>query len=166
MTAPPPGCDSHASLGAEMRAVAVLAMDRIGPVLDRIRSDPAAGGPAAAGPPDGPAADSVGGHATTTASETTARPGRGARGPQTADTCTVCPVCAIIAVLRGERPELAVRLADHAAGLLAVLQAALDEGGSIAEGTAPEGARSDGPAAPTRRVQHIRVDRPEPVARC
>lgn len=157
MTAPPPGCGSHAGLGAEMRAVAVLAMDRIGPVLDRIRSDP---------PADGTAADPAGGHATTTASETTAGPGRGARGPQSADTCAVCPVCAVIAALRGERSELAVRLADHAAGLLAVLQAALDEGGPTAEGTPPEGARSGGPAAPTRRVQHIRVDRPEPVARC
>ncbi|HEV7788199.1 MAG TPA: hypothetical protein VGP05_04235 [Pseudonocardia sp.] len=43
--------------------------------------------------------------------------------------CAVCPVCALITVLRGGRSELAVRLAEHAAGLLAVLRAALEEGG-------------------------------------
>jgi hypothetical protein len=42
-------------------------------------------------------------------------------------TCGWCPVCAGIAVLRGERPELAVRAAEHASGLLAVLRASLAE---------------------------------------
>jgi hypothetical protein len=49
-------------------------------------------------------------------------------GPEPAS-CAVCPVCALITVLRGGRSELAVRLAEHAAGLLAVLRAALEEGG-------------------------------------
>lgn len=48
-------------------------------------------------------------------------------GPAPA-TCAYCPVCALIAVLRGERSELAARLAEQAAGLLAVLRTALDEG--------------------------------------
>lgn len=42
-------------------------------------------------------------------------------------TCGWCPVCATMAVLRGERPELAVRAAEHAAGLLSVLRSALAE---------------------------------------
>jgi hypothetical protein len=42
-------------------------------------------------------------------------------------TCGWCPVCAGMAVLRGERPELAVRAAEHASGLLAVLRASLAE---------------------------------------
>ncbi|MDT7670087.1 MAG: hypothetical protein QOC74_2870, partial [Pseudonocardiales bacterium] len=54
-------------------------------------------------------------------------PGDGAE-PEPAS-CAACPVCALITVLRGGRSELAVRLAEHAAGLLAVLRAALEEGG-------------------------------------
>jgi hypothetical protein len=111
------GCGTHAGLGAELRAVAVLLLDRIGPVLDRARAD---GG--AAAPPTG--------------------------------TCSVCPVCAVVALLRGERPELAVRLAEHAAGFLDVLQSAMD---APADPPAP-------PPAPSRRVQHIHVERP--AARC
>ncbi|HEX3649733.1 MAG TPA: hypothetical protein VHV49_15015, partial [Pseudonocardiaceae bacterium] len=42
-------------------------------------------------------------------------------------TCGWCPVCAGMAVLRGERPELAVRAAEHAVGLLAVLRTALTD---------------------------------------
>lgn len=111
------GCGTHAGLGSELRAVAVLLLDRIGPVLDRARADGAAPG-------------------TTT--------------------CAVCPVCAVVALLRGERPELAVRLAEHAAGFLDVLQSAMD-------------ASADPPAPPPtpateRRVQRIHVERP--AARC
>jgi hypothetical protein len=66
--------------------------------------------------------------------------------------CAVCPVCALITVLRGGRSELAVRLAEHAAGLLAVLRAALEEGGGSL-GAPPHrsaGARGeDRPAAAT-----------------
>lgn len=118
-----PGCGTHAGLGAELRAVAVLALDRLGPVLDGLR-------------PDG-------------------------SGTGQAPPCAVCPVCALVSVLRGERPELAVRLAEHAAGLLAVLQAALHEGNPTPAPT-PAPAPPEGPG---RRVQHIRIDRPVP-ARC
>jgi hypothetical protein len=110
-----PGCGTHAGLGTELRAVAVLLLDRIGPVLERARAD-------------GP--------------------------PQSAATCAVCTVCAAVALLRGERPELAVRLAEHAAGFLEALQSALDV---PAESPSP-------PPAPSRRVQHIHVERP--AARC
>lgn len=108
------GCGTHAGLGTELRAVAVLLLDRIGPVLDRARADGAA--------------------------------------PSTT-TCAVCPVCAVVALLRGERPELAVRLAEHAAGFLDVLQSAMD-------------VPADPPHHPAtgRRVQRIHVERP--AARC
>lgn len=49
-----------------------------------------------------------------------------AAAPGSAGACQACPVCAVIAVLRGERSELASRLAEHAAGLVAVLTAVLE----------------------------------------
>lgn len=67
-------------------------------------------------------------------------------------TCGWCPVCAGLAVLRGERPELAVRAAEHAAGLIAVLRSALAE-----RAPAPTASTSSSPAPD--RVQHITVQR-------
>ncbi|HEY3611400.1 MAG TPA: hypothetical protein VGL06_28160 [Pseudonocardiaceae bacterium] len=68
-------------------------------------------------------------------------------------TCGWCPVCAGMAVLRGERPELAVRAAEHAAGLVAVLRSAL----AHPERAQPEPPR---PAGSTDdRVEHITVRR-------
>lgn len=146
------GCGSHAGLGAELRAVAVLALDRLGPVLDRARAED----PSRAEDP--------------TRAEDPARSDGPGRGPQSPEVCAVCPVCAVVALLRGERPELGVRLAEHAAGLLAVLQAALHEGDPAAARTTPH---PDGSAwahpirtAPSRRVQRIRVDRPAPSRPC
>jgi hypothetical protein len=73
-----------------------------------------------------------------------------------AETCATCPFCAVLAALRGERPELAVRLAEHAAGLLAVLRAALADAVPDAQTTpAPE-------PSTARRVQHVRVERRAP----
>lgn len=68
-----------------------------------------------------------------------------ATGPSS---CASCPLCAVLAALRGERPELAVRLAEHATGLAAALRTALEE-----DSTPPA------PPAPTRPVQHIHVER-------
>jgi hypothetical protein len=111
------GCGGHAGVGEELRVLALAALDRIDPVLDRVRSD--------------------------TRSEPTG---------DTPDVCTTCPICAVIAALRGERPELAVRLAEHAAGLVAVLRAALEDG-------EPAPAPADVTERPARRVQRIRVER-------
>lgn len=135
------GCGSHAGLGAELRAVAVLALDRLGPLLDAARAEPS-------GPAPGPA------------------PGTGSgRRPQSPEVCAVCPVCAVVALLRGERPELGVRLAEHAAGLVAVLQAALHEGDPAAHASAADGPAHTPPPhpGPVRRVQRIRVVRPAPA---
>lgn len=67
-------------------------------------------------------------------------------GDHTPATCGWCPLCAGVAVLRGERPELAAKAAEHAAGLLAVLRAALAEH--------PQREQSQ-----QERVQHITVHR-------
>jgi hypothetical protein len=81
-------------------------------------------------------------------------------------TCTGCPLCALLAVLRGERSEMAVRVAEQASGLLAVLRAALAEGnGARTEGTGPradgDGAKAGGSGADggCRGVQRIPVSR-------
>ncbi len=96
-------------LPADLRAVVLLALERITPLLERLSTEPATG----------------------------------------AASCVNCPVCAVLAALRGERPELAVRLAEHASGLVTVLRAVVEEGP-----TAPTEA-----PRPTRTVQHIHVER-------
>lgn len=74
------------------------------------------------------------------------------QGEHTPATCGWCPLCAGMAVLRGERPELAVKAAEHAAGLLTVLRMAL----------ATPAAEEPAPEEPAReRVQHITVRRRE-----
>lgn len=118
------GCGGHSGMPAELRAMALQALDRLDPLLERVRSEP----PTAAGA-----------------------------------TCAVCPLCAIIAALRGERPELAVRLAEQAVGLVAVLRAALEEGGPTQDPAPQDPAPQDPAAQPgsrVRTVHRIRVDRP------
>jgi hypothetical protein len=127
------GCGGHPGISEELRALVLTGLDRIDPVLDRMRDE---------------------------AERRAAGEGAGTRSETGSERCTACPVCAVLAALRGERPELAGRLAEHAAGLLAVLRAALADAAPAAE---PESApdpslASDSP--PARRVQHIRVDRP------
>ncbi|HEY0573613.1 MAG TPA: hypothetical protein VGD73_05890 [Pseudonocardia sp.] len=64
--------------------------------------------------------------------------------------CAACPVCALITVLRGGHSELAARLAEHTAGLLAVLRAALEEGiGAPTAGQASARPASARPQPPT-----------------
>ena len=115
MTTTAGSCNEHAGLGAELRALVLSTLDRLEPVLERMRTEPAT-----------PAAE----------------------------TCANCPVCALVAALRGDHPELAGQLAAYAAGLLAVLRTALEEGAP-----APPGPPAPEPEAPERRVQHIVIDR-------
>ena len=109
-----PGCDAHAGASAELRALARTALDRVEPVLDRLRIEP-----------------------TT---------------PVSPETCAVCPLCALMAALRGERPELVQRLAEHLGGLVTLLRTALDE---TSEPTPPERTASGSPKV----VQRIPVER-------
>jgi hypothetical protein len=111
------GHEGPPELAAELRALALLALDRVEPVLARLRQ--------------GAAVDAAGGTAPAGA----------------------CPVCIMLAAVRRERPELAARLGEHAAGLVAALRDALD-------GTRPASAGPvAGGRAGARRVQHIPVDR-------
>jgi hypothetical protein len=84
-------------LASELRALGLLALDHVDPLLARLRD--AASGRA----PDEP------------------RPGSAPPGP-----CAACPVCTALAVVRGRHPELSERLAVHAAGMLAALRDAVD----------------------------------------
>lgn len=80
-------------------------------------------------------------------------------------TCASCPLCALMALLRGERSEMAVRLAEQATGLIAVLRAALAEGNGPGAGSGAETSHSPGrngvqPAPDDGRdVQRIPVSR-------
>jgi hypothetical protein len=82
-------------------------------------------------------------------------------------TCGWCPLCAGLAVIRGERPELAVRAAEHASGLLAVLRASLADrdttGPSAKPEAAPETEPTPGPEPEPEpgsgRVQRIAIRR-------
>lgn len=76
-------------------------------------------------------------------------------GAHTPATCGWCPVCAGMAVLRGERPELAVCAAEHAAGLVAVLRSAL----APTEASQPPDSADD-------RVEHITVRRRDKDGEC
>ncbi len=89
-----------------------------------------------------------------------------ADGENPAPACDSCPVCAVITVMRGGRSELAVRLAEHATGLVAVLRAALAEGmGASSAGFATPGAGPGGDAGDEARgVQRIQVSRGDGTA--
>jgi hypothetical protein len=76
----------------------------------------------------------------------------GEQAGHTPATCGWCPLCAGLAVLRGERPELAQKAAEHTAGLLTVLRSALADHESAPPAEQP-------PAESTQRVQHIAVRR-------
>lgn len=69
-------------------------------------------------------------------------------------TCTWCPLCATVGLLRGERPELAAALAEHAEGLVTVLRAALAPQPESEPGSEP-GPADSGSARP--RIQRIDI---------
>ncbi|PRX51149.1 hypothetical protein B0I33_101302 [Prauserella shujinwangii] len=81
--------------------------------------------------------------------------------------CGWCPLCAIVAVVRGERPEVAARLLEQAAQLVALLRAVLADRWEPQEGVHMPGFRpssspgADGGPAPAgrERVQRITVRR-------
>jgi hypothetical protein len=107
MTARIDGCDEHAGIGEELRALALTALERIEPLLDRVRAEATSPGRA------GTAADAGAG------------------------TCEGCPVCAVLAAFRGERSESAARLVEQLGDLVTVLRTALEEGGPAPAAPAP-----------------------------
>jgi hypothetical protein len=82
-------------------------------------------------------------------------------GEHTPATCGWCPLCAGMALLRGEKPELAVRAAEHAAGLIAVLRTSLADRAPAAQPPAGDAGAEDEPdrEPDAGRVQHIDVRR-------
>jgi hypothetical protein len=106
----PGSCGGHGGLPPELRALALLALDRLEPAVERLRDLPA----------NAPA------------------PG--------AAVCASCPLCAVLSVLRGERPEMAARLVEHASGLVALLRATLLT--TAPAGGTPEPPPASGPSGP------------------
>ncbi|MEV6875084.1 hypothetical protein [Amycolatopsis sp. NPDC051128] len=91
-----------------------------------------------------------------------------AEGRADGSVCGWCPLCAIVAVVRGERPELAARLVEQLAQLVALLRAVLADRWEPDEGVHMPGFRPAprptadpmaDPMAATPRVQHITVRR-------
>lgn len=139
-----PAADS-ARLAEEIRLLVDLVTERAEPWLRSVfaaghgRGDPEScdvPGPGAAGPgtsgsggpgPDGAAAGegtqdgarSPDGSGTTPSGD--AAGGAGGR----ASACSWCPFCAVVAVVRGDTPEIAARVLDQAAALIALLRAVL-----------------------------------------
>ena len=121
------GCGTHAGIPDDLRVTALQLLERVRAVVEPLAA-PDPGRDADPGP--GPGHD----------------PG----------SCTACPVCALLAVLRGERSELAARLAEHTTGLLGVLVTALEEAGRPANGHSANGHRAHHRG---RSVQRIAVHR-------
>jgi hypothetical protein len=123
------------ALGAELRALARLVLDRLDPLLvGTTEAVPTpAGGAAERRRGRGPEPD-----AACAADQPNAGAAAGGSHP-----CASCPVCAAFTGLRRERPELVGQLAEHAAGLLAALRATLEEGAP-----APTADRTDRPVHP------------------
>lgn len=87
-----------------------------------------------------------------------------AEGEHDGRTCGWCPLCNAVALARGDRSELAAKAAEHVAGLIAVLRAALAEPAPPAD---PGSADPAEPAAPGKpRVQHIPVVRRGQGSQC
>jgi hypothetical protein len=80
-------------------------------------------------------------------------------GSHTPETCGWCPLCNGVALLRGDRSELAAKAAEHAAGLVAVLRAALREPGAPAPSADSEEHAPEHDSGAGQRVQHIKVVR-------
>ncbi|OZM74533.1 hypothetical protein CFN78_05315 [Amycolatopsis antarctica] len=136
-----------ASLADEIRLLVELVVDRAAPWLDGVI---AAGHGAE--------------RATGEQQEQSTHPGSG---------CGWCPLCALVALVRGERPEIAARVLDQAAQLIALLRAVLADRWEPGEGVhmpgyqppprpdppRPSARPEDGPSAQASpsRVQHIAV---------
>lgn len=73
-------------------------------------------------------------------------------------TCAWCPLCNLVGLARGDRPELAGRLAEQAGALLVTLRAVLQEPTAAAAGSdhGPAGAADPGEGA-SPRVERIDV---------
>lgn len=120
-------CGAHGNTSAEVRALAESLAEALEPWAQRLRR----------------AAEEAAG-------ERDAQP-----DAEVPDTCLWCPVCAAVGLLRGERPELAARLAEHGVGLLSALRELLAESGTPASA----GTGADRAARRKRDVQRVPLRR-------
>lgn len=142
MSTPFPGCAGHREVSTELRALATAVLDRVEPALDRLR-DHASAPPSGAPPSGAPAA-----------------------GGSPAPPCAVCPVCALVTVLRGERPELVARLAEHVSGLVVLARDALADTAPPSSSSSSSSSSERTASGSPKRVQRIPVERPTgPVSR-
>jgi hypothetical protein len=81
-----------------------------------------------------------------------------AEGEHDTRSCGWCPLCNAVALARGDRSELAAKAAEHVAGLITVLRAAL------AEPVPPPADSGEEERKP--RVQHIPVVRRDKGSQC
>lgn len=133
MTARNGCCGGHARMSEDLRGTALQLLERLRGAVEPLRTDGASGEPGPVPP---------------------GTPGDDAPPPGSAGACTACPVCALLAVLRGERSELAGRLVEHAATLLALLTAMLEEPEHAAPPPRGNGARPHGGRSVQRIVVH------------
>ena len=110
-----PGGAARAAVVEELRALGLLALDRLDPLVDRLTEAV----PHPPQPPDPAAPDAAG-------------------TPE--HRCTSCPVCVAFADVRDGHPEALAQVARHAAGLMTALRAVLAEG---ADGPEPAPARPE-----------------------
>jgi hypothetical protein len=66
--------------------------------------------------------------------------------------CGWCPVCAVVSIVRGQRPEMTARLAEHLAGIVTLLRELLAE-----HQANPSPPRADSPE-PTTETKVERID--------
>jgi hypothetical protein len=142
-------CAAHGGVSDEMRALAELLADRVQPWLERMAQpgDSKQARAGAAQPEDGKADGAEASGAQPSGAQASGAQASGA-GPS----CTACPVCAVISAVRGERPELVARLAEHASGLLAAARELLTPPGQTDQG---DGTHREAP--PRAAVQHVTV---------
>ena len=106
----PPGAAARAAVVEELRALGLLALDRLDPLVDRLTE-------AVSTAPD-PAVSAASGPVGT---------------PE--HRCTSCPVCVAFADVRTGHPDALAQVARHAAGLMTALRAVLADGADGPEQT-------------------------------
>ncbi|HKS48642.1 MAG TPA: hypothetical protein VJT49_26740 [Amycolatopsis sp.] len=82
--------------------------------------------------------------------------GHGSAPSAAEDVCGWCPLCAVVGLVRGDRPEFAARLIEHATRLVALLRAVLADRWEPEEGLHMPGFQPARESKPDR-VQHIPV---------
>ncbi|TWH18984.1 hypothetical protein [Prauserella rugosa] len=138
-----PGADS-ARLAEEIRLLVDLVTERAEPWLRAVfAAGHGAGDPASCSAGAAAGSENGAGNGADSGADSPKAAGTGARdGADTAWTsCSWCPLCAVVSVVRGEAPEIAARVLDQAAQLIALLRAVLADRWQPEEGVHMPGYR-------------------------